>query len=275
MDVGMRAVLGTFDGVHIGHRALFYAAKRAGERDFLPVCAVVITRGSSRICSDAERDRRLLAAGADRIITFSLDEVRGLSCDEFGSLLRVLGVRACVCGENFTFGYGRAGNAQTLSSLFPTETVQSVMYDSLPVSSTRIRESVESGDVTRAARLLGTPFSYEGKVRHGRAIGHTMGFPTANISIDEKTVCPADGVYTARVKTGRRAYPALVNVGSRPTVGGHERRIECYLDGFSGDLYGKSVKIYFLRYLRAEKHFSSTEELKRQIESDMNSLKCN
>ena len=206
-----RAVLGTFDGMHTGHRALFARAKALCAEDGLALGAVVIERESGvRLCSLDERLALIRSCGADFVFLFRLQQIRGLSCGDFARRLREdCRVRACVCGYNFRFGKDRAGGPEALNTEFPVVVLPAVMAEDGPVSSTRIKEYLESGQAREAAALLGRPYAMAGEVEHGRALGGTLGFPTANVRFPAGLVLPAKGVYVTSVRIlGAPAAPA-------------------------------------------------------------------
>ena len=206
-----RAVLGTFDGMHTGHRALFARAKALCAEDGLALGAVVIERESGvRLCSLDERLALIRSCGADFVFLFRLQQIRGLSCGDFARRLREdCRVRACVCGYNFRFGKDRAGGPEALNTEFPVVVLPAVMAEDGPVSSTRIKEYLESGQARKAAALLGRPYAMAGEVEHGRALGGTLGFPTANVRFPAGLVLPAKGVYVTSVRIlGAPAVPA-------------------------------------------------------------------
>ena len=213
-----RAVLGTFDGMHTGHRALFARAKALCAEDGLALGAVVIERESGvRLCSLDERLALIRSCGADFVFLFRLQQIRGLSCGDFARRLREdCRVRACVCGYNFRFGKDRAGGPEALNTEFPVVVLPAVMAEDGPVSSTRIKEYLESGQAREAAALLGRPYAMAGEVEHGRALGGTLGFPTANVRFPAGLVLPAKGVYVTSVRIlGAPAAPAAEASPSR------------------------------------------------------------
>lgn len=264
-----RAVLGTFDGVHAGHRALFARARALRAADGLPVLAVVIDRGGARLTTPGEREQLLTQAGADATAVFSLDAIRDLAGARFIELLRdEYGVCACVCGYDFTFGARRSGNADALRALIDTEVVDAVVIDGAPVSSTRVRSLLSQGKAADAARLLGRPFRICGTVVHGRALGRTLGFPTANIPLGAELVEPAHGVYAARVACGGAVYPAVTNIGTRPTVSGEGVSVESWLLGFDGDLYGQNITVDLIGFLRPEQKFPDVGALRAAVHAD-------
>jgi len=264
-----RAVaIGTFDGVHLGHRRVLEAAVAAG---LMPT--VVTFDPHPRIAFGYEVElltplRRRLEligdAGIEEtlVVEFDLDLAR-LQPEEFAErVLASIGTEVVVAGADFRFGQGRAGDLDLLRTLgFDARTVPLVES----VSSSRIRELLRAGEIERAAGLLGRPPEVEGTVVGGDARGGTLGFPTANLRLEPDLLVPAYGIY-AGAADGRRA---AVSIGTNPHYGGAERRVEAYLLDFEGDLYGRRLVVQLWRRLRDEQSFGSEEELVAQIARDV------
>ncbi len=264
-----RAVaIGTFDGVHLGHRRVLRAAVDAG------LVATVVTFSPHprtalgnrvELLASLERRLELLAeAGIEEtlVLEFTLDLAR-LEPEDFASrVLAPIGTRVVVAGDSFRFGRARAGDLGLLRELgFEVRPVPLVEG----VSSSNIRKLLRAGDVERAARLLGRPAEIEGTVVTGDARGGTLGFPTANLAADPELLIPALGIY-AGFAAGRRA---AVSIGTNPHYGGEELRIEAFLLDFAGDLYGRRLVVELWRRLRDERAFASEEELVAQIAHDV------
>jgi riboflavin kinase / FMN adenylyltransferase len=264
-----RAVaVGTFDGVHLGHRRVLEAALAA---DLTPT--VVTFDPHPRIALGyevqllASLGRRLelideLGIQDALVVEFDL-ELAQLGPEEFAdAVLRPIGTQVVVAGANFRFGRGRSGDLALLERLgFDVRPVPLVEG----VSSTRIRDLVRAGDVDQAAGLLGRPPEVEGTVVAGDARGGTLGFPTANLRLDPELLVPAYGIY-AGAADGHRA---AISIGTNPHYGGEERRIEAHLLDFEGDLYGRRLLIQLWRRLRDEQAFASEQELIAQIARDV------
>ena len=266
---GRRAVaIGTFDGVHLGHRQVLAAAVAAGLSP-----TVVTFDPHPRIAFGYEvellttLDRRLELigeAGIEEVLVIDFDlELAQLEPEAFvDAFLRPLGTEVVVAGADFRFGRGRSGDLALLGRLgFDVRTVPLVEG----VSSSRIRDLLRAGEMERAARLLGRPPEIEGVVVAGDARGGTLGFPTANLRVDPELLVPAHGIY-AGAADGRRAD---ISIGTNPHYGGEERRVEAFLLDFSGDLYGRRLVLELWRRLRDEAVFASEEELVAQIERDV------
>lgn len=269
-------VLGCFDGVHIAHSRLIEEGRRlARERE--TALAVWTLRGLSKsghcLLTDTEEKLRLFEAlGADAVFISDYEEIRQLSPEQFVHDILICGIGAdtVVCGYNFTFGLGAVGNSELLSALM-TECGRSctvlpaVTVDGFPVSSTEIRRLLAEGDVARAARLLGRPYSLCGEVVHGRRNGRALGFPTANLSVGASFCIPKNGVYLTSFSVGGQSYPSVTNVGTNPTLGGNAVTVETYILDFSGDIYGEPARVTFISRDRDELCFSGTDELRAAI----------
>ncbi len=270
-----RAVaIGTFDGVHRGHRAVVRAATAAGLRPgvvtFDPHPRAVLGYDVHLLAPLGRRLELLGEDGPEDILVVEFTaEVARRSPEEFAeSVLRPFGARVVVAGEGFRFGAGRRGDLDLLETLgFDVRRVPIIAG----VSSTRIREFLASGAVRDAAVLLGRPPEVEGTVVAGDQRGGTLGYPTANLAVAANLTVPGHGIYAGRalVGGGERAYRTAVSIGVNPHYGGVERRIEAFLLGFTGDLYGERLRIELWERLRDERAFASEADLVAQIERDV------
>ncbi len=270
--------LGYFDGGHTGHRALLRETiKRAAAYE----CDSAVfsfpslpTKGGELLSSLDGRLAFFEEMGIGTVILAAFDEVRTMSAEAFVSdiLKERCAARLAVCGFNYRFGHGASGDGDTLCRLLPESVVlPPTLFDGAPVSASRIRTALSNGDMEAASKMLGRPYTVKGKVTHGKAMGATLGFPTANIR--PETLLPRLGVYKTEVKVDGVSYAGLSDVGVRPTVeGGGEVRVETFLPHFSGDLYGATLSVSFLSFLREEKRFASTDELAAQIRRDLEAL---
>jgi riboflavin kinase / FMN adenylyltransferase len=284
--------LGNFDGVHLGHQAVVRRAVEEGSRrgakvvaaTFDPHPRAVLAPGSEpRLLTTLEmRREELLGYGVDEVWAIRFDEALSRkSPEEFvrDVLVGEIGAAAVVVGENFRFGHRAAGDFRELERLmrgFGGEAYAVPVRSEggeAPISSTRIRRLVGEGEVAEAARLLGRPYVLRGDVVVGDKRGRTIGFPTANVVADPALVVPARGVYAGFVRVGKDTYAACTNIGVAPTFERRESRVEVYLLGFEGDLYGREVDVSFLERIREEKRFSGVEELKTQISRDVEAAK--
>jgi riboflavin kinase/FMN adenylyltransferase len=263
--------IGTFDGVHLGHREVIRGADTVLTFDPHPL-AVIHPEATPKLISTFPVKRDLIASlGVAEMVVIPFD--RGFSeqsAEEFVHevLIARLGAQRVSVGENFRFGKGAKGTAEFLDSHdeFETRVVALVEVEGETVSSSHIRGLIAAGDVGGAARFLGEPFLFEGEVVTGDRRGRELGVPTANLVPDDAYVAPGHGVYAA-VADG---YQAAVNVGVRPTFeSGRGLLVEAHLIGFEGDLYGKQLRIAFLERMRGEKRFDSVEALVEQMHADI------
>jgi riboflavin kinase / FMN adenylyltransferase len=262
------AALGTFDGVHLGHRRVIDAALAAGPEPtvvtFDPHPRTALGNRVELLTSLERRLELLDALGVETtlIVEFTLDVAR-LEPQEFAQeVLRAIGAEVVVAGQDFQFGRGRSGDLELLKRL-GFETVPVPILEG--VSSSRIRELVAEGDVAGAAKLLGRPVEVEGIVVTGEARGGTLGFPTANLDIRPELLVPTNGIYAGAAGDHR----AAVSIGTNPHYGGRERRVEAHLLDFDGDLYGERFVVELWQRLRDEAAFDSEEELIAQIAKDV------
>ena len=269
-----RAVaIGTFDGVHRGHRSVLRAAIDSGLEPTVitldPHPRIVLGNRVDLI-STLERRLELLAeAGvADTLVAAFTPEFMRLSPDEFiATYLTSIGAEAVAVGEDFRFGHRRTGSLETLDAagleLLAVTEVEGV-------SSSAVRDAVRDGDLAGAAAMLGRPFELDGTVVAGDQRGGTLGYPTANIAMDPQLLCPRYGIYAGEA-LGHRA---AVSIGTNPHYGGTERRIEPYLLDFDGDLYGKRLVVELWARLRDEEVFESEEALIAQIARDVEATRA-
>jgi riboflavin kinase/FMN adenylyltransferase len=269
LDRQPRAVaVGTFDGVHLGHRAVVRAAVDTGLAPtvvtFDPHPRVALGNLVGLITTLERRLELLADAGAETTLVAGFTpELMRLEPEEFAELyLRAIGAEVIVAGEDFRFGARRRGDLEVLERLgFEVAPVAEVEN----VSSTSIRHVLVAGDVVEAATMLGRPYELDGTVVAGDQRGGTLGYPTANLAIDPQLVCPRYGIYAGRALGHRTA----VSIGTNPHYGGTERRIEPYLLDFEGDLYGRRLVVELWQRLRDEAAFQSEAELVEQIGRDV------
>jgi riboflavin kinase / FMN adenylyltransferase len=269
LEPAERAVaIGTFDGVHRGHRAAIEAAVASGLRSavvtFTPHPRTVLGYAVQLISSLERRIELIDAIGPDDLIVLEFTpELARREPEEFvAEVLDPLGTRIVVAAESFRFGKGRRGDLALLRER-GLEVKEVPLVEG--VSSTRIRELLREGDVAAAARLLGRPPELEGPVVGGDQRGGTLGFPTANLAPDPVLLVPAHGIY-AGAALGHRA---AISIGVNPHYGGRERRVEAFLLDFHDDLYGRTLRIELWKKLREERAFASEEDLIRQISRDV------
>lgn len=276
--------IGKFDGVHIGHRRLFDAVLAEKKNGYL-ACVLSFRakpeEGKNVIYTKEEQ--RLLCAdlGIDVLAEYTLDEaLRSLSAEQFVAevLCKELNAKVIVTGEDFRFGKGRLGDTALLRNLgnvygYRSISVPKVENDGLRISSTKIRELLSAGAMEEANTFLGHPYFIYAEVVHGRQLGRALGFPTINMLPPAEKLLPAYGVYVTQTKIEEVWYSGITNIGLRPTVdSGNRVSVEMHLAGYKGNLYGKTLETRFLKYLRPEQKFESTEALKQAIQKDMKKL---
>ena len=291
LDPGPRVIaLGTFDGVHLGHRRLIHEARERAEElgaistvaTFEPMPSEILRPGQvARRLSDIDRRAELIAEeGVDELLVIAFThELSLLSPAAFAEqvLVAQAGAVHVVVGENYRFGHAAEGDADALIALgeklgFGVTSVSLVTADGERVSSSWIRELVRQGEVMHATRLLGRPPWLDGTVVRGFARGRALGVPTANLRWAPGRVVPAPGIYAGFgvLGPGEERYPAAISVGGNPTFGDVEGTVvEAYLIGFEGDAYDRPMRVEFTRFLRHELAFESVEELVEQMWRDI------
>lgn len=283
---GCVLAIGLFDGVHLGHRELIKKAKEAADAEGLPL-GIFTFKGEDGYKSDpeillptADKCRVLEGLGADFTVLADFGAVCDLTAEEFAGdvLVGELGARICVVGYNFRFAKGASATADTLESLMAASgrrviTVEEYREDGREVSSSYVKSLIRSGKVADAARILGAPYSVSGRVEHGRGFGRVLGFPTVNTAFAKGAVIPKEGVYHTEISVGDACYTALTNVGGCPTFGEREVHLESFILDFNSEIYDAEIKIYFLEFIRDEIRFNNAEELKMQINVDINTIK--
>lgn len=275
--------IGNFDGMHLGHRAIIEQLVRRSQALGVKPTAVIFEpspleffmRGvpPARLMSLRDKCRALAAAGAEQVLVARFDRpFSQLAPEAFIEQLLVkgLGARHVLVGDDFRFGRKRAGDIETLAGAskrydFELADVPTVELDGQRVSSTRVRDALAKHDLQLAQRLLGSPYAISGRVRHGRKLGRTLGFPTVNLALWRRA-SPVSGVYVVRVHGV--GYGAA-SVGTRPTVRGVEPLLEVHLLDFDGDLYGTHIEVEFLHRLRGEEAFPDVNIMREQIQNDV------
>ena len=283
---GCVATVGNFDGVHLGHQAVL--GQLAEKADELGLPLVVITfepqpqeyfrpdAAPPRLTRLREKVQALRRYAVDRVLVLRFDaRFAAQAPDEFIDrvLVNGLGVRYLVIGDDFRFGRQRAGDFSMLCAAgeqhgFEVVNMHTFSLDSARVSSTRVREALDAGDLNAAEKLLGRPYRMSGRVAHGDEKGRTIGFPTANIHLHRKAT-PLRGVFAVELYgVHGEPLPGVANLGTRPTVCGMRTLLEVHLFDFERDIYGAHVHVEFLHKLRDEQRFDSFEALKQQIHTD-------
>jgi riboflavin kinase/FMN adenylyltransferase len=236
--------------------------------------------GNPQILSSIqEKAQRVLDSGIDVVLVLAFtEEISQYSASEFIEriLCERIGVKSIVVGYDHRFGKNREGRFENLTALsahygFTVLEIAAHEIDDIAISSTRIRRFLSEGDLERANDLLGYYYPLSGEVIHGQKRGRTIGFPTANIQLDEPhKLVPPNGVYAATVTIGLVTYPVVMNIGVRPTVNGTEKSIEAHIIGLDQDLYNQRIQVNLRFYLRKERKFANLELLKEQIQNDVN-----
>lgn len=274
--------LGFFDGIHIGHALLLSACRElaqqrgcaAGVVTFGTHPDALVQQSAPRLINTPQDRERLLREKfhMDSVVTLPFDEqMRTMPWEAFLAMLRRdYGAAGFVCGEDFRFGHKGAGNAPLLSAYcgdlrIPCAVIPEQTIDGIRVSSTYIRSQIETGDMATAVRFLGHPHYLTGTVVHGRKLGRRLGIPTANLRLPEGIAVPKFGVYACRAWIDGEAYPAVTNIGTRPTVEGHHITVEPWILDYTGDLYDREITLEFHYFIRPEQKFPTLEDLQAEI----------
>ena len=279
--------IGTFDGVHLGHQKIVERVVTTARQEgllatvftFFPHPRMVVQhdKGLKLIHTLEEKKQLLQQLGVDLLVVQPFNEAFAqLSAEEFVSTILVqrLNVKKVIIGYDHRFGRNRTANIDDMRLFgekygFAVEEISVQEVDEVSVSSTKIREALNKGDVTTAEHYLGTPYSLTGRVIHGLKLGRTLGYPTANIQVTEDyKLIPKDGVYAVySYIDGRKVY-GMMSIGKNPTIEGKGASIEVYFFDFNGNLYDQKLTIEFVQYLREEQKFATIDLLKKQLQDD-------
>lgn len=274
--------LGFFDGVHLGHGALLRACRELADQTGSKAGVVtfsnhpdelVFGKAPGLINTPQDRDRLLKGRfSMDTVVTLPFDRaMMTMPWEDFYRMLRQdYGAAGIVCGEDFRFGSGGKGSGQKLTEVctadgIPCVVVPQMHLDQEVISSTYIRTLMEQGRMEEAVRFLGHPHILTGRVVHGLQIGRTIGVPTANLKLPEGLIVPKFGVYICLAVIDGKQYPAVTNIGTRPTVHGHGVTVEPWILDFTGDLYGREIMLEFYKFLRPEIQFETLAALQEEI----------
>ena len=277
--------IGKFDGIHLGHQALIHKITEQKEKGFLATVFTFDTSASAyfggetgELTTRTEKRQIFERMGVDVLIEFPLNPVTAATMPEEFVHRYLAGQMqaAYICaGPDLSFGKNGAGNYGLLERLalehgYQVELIDKVTVDGEEVSSSRVREAVRQGQMEAAARMLGEAYSVTGTVEHGRMLGRRIGMPTANLIPEADKLLPPNGVYYSRVRAAEKYYAGITNVGCKPTVS-EERRmgVETYLYDFTGDIYGRDIRVELLAFRRQEMKFDSVEKLKAQMLQDI------
>jgi len=279
--------IGKFDGVHLGHQLLIEKIKEASKKRFLQ--SVIFTfnpspesffsgRAMQELTTVSEKRKFFERIGIDVLIEFPINKETAQTPPEVfieKYLYDQMRASYIAAGSDLSFGDKGLGDAKLLCSLvdeygYVCEIIDKVTFDGEEISSTRIREAVKQGDMKLANALLGNPYRVTGVVSHGRRLGHTFGMPTANVIVAPDKLVGPKGVYISRVTTSKGIYNSISNLGVKPTVSEDELLcIESYIYDFDEDIYGKYIEVELLEYSRPEYKFNSLDELKAQMQKDI------
>ena len=282
--------IGVFDGVHMGHQEVINQVKTIALSSKSLSCLITFTEHPRAVLSSnsdikyitaSEKKVSLLkSSGLDLVIplTFDLD-LSKLRAGEFCQLLRDrLRMSKLIIGHDFVMGFQREGTPDVLKSIgaelgFSVEIVEQVSTSGNRISSTAIRQAITSSEVGKAAKYLGRLFSLDGTVVTGDGTGKSLGFPTANISVNESRLIPGDGVYATWAYINKKKYLSATSIGTKPTFNGSNRLIEVYLIDFDGDIYGDNMEIEFFDRIRDQMKFDSKEQLIEKMNEDIIKVK--
>jgi len=287
---GIVIALGTFDGIHIGHQKIISRAVNLAKQingtsvvftfSNHPLSVVAPQRCPLQLVTEDYKAELIQELGVDVLLTIPFTpQFLKISALQFIDLaMKNLSPKHIVVGPNYFFGYKRSGTPQFLEQagaqhgfnveIHPTVYVNDT--NDMIVSSTLIRQMIVAGNIDQAAQLLGRPVKVKGIVIHGAKRGRALGYPTINLSIAKQLILPADGVYAVSLSIGNIEYNGIANIGNNPTFNGIDRCLEVHILDYSGDLYGQSVIVSFLKYIRGQITFPGPAELKLQICHDIN-----
>ncbi|QJA09054.1 bifunctional riboflavin kinase/FAD synthetase [Romboutsia sp. CE17] len=278
--------IGKFDGLHNGHKVLIKKAVESSKKRRIK--SVVFTFANhpanyfnnhsvKNIITDKDKMKKLNHLGIDIVVNIPFDEkMTNISADDFARkiLKEKLRAKKVIVGHDFTFARNKEGNAKLLKLLgakynFKVEVVKPVKINNIRVSSTYIRNLIAEGSVNKVKEYLGRNYQLEGKVIKCKQLGRTIGFPTANMKIENEMLVPKCGIYATKVYLNGKTYFGATNIGYNPTVEGKDLSVETNILDFNEDIYGKTIKLEFLERIRDEKKFYSLEELKSQLKIDI------
>lgn len=277
--------LGSFDGLHLGHLSLVRKVKElASEHNGKSI--VFTFKNHPRTVINSDLKLELIMNNKEKVDVLLHENIDVLAFKEFNKeimemepenfiewLCQSYSVKGIVVGFNFKFGYKNLGDIELLERFqekynYKLYVMEPYIYENEVVSSTRIRKEITEGDIAIANKMLSRPYSISGTVIHGKKLGRTMGFPTANLSVDKNKLIPKVGVYFTNVLFENKKYKGITSVGNNPTVNGKELTIETYILDFDKYIYDEEITISFIEKIRDEKKFNNMEELALQLESD-------
>lgn len=279
--------IGKFDGIHKGHEVLIEKAVDYSKKEKLT--SIVFTFKNSpisyfsnimtrEIITKVEKMNKLESLGVEVIIDIPFNkDMAEISAEDFVKeiLVNKLGVKKLIIGHDFAFAKNREGTPTVLKLLgkkygFDVEVIAPVVINKIRVSSTHVKDLIYAGRVDEVKKYLGRNYTIEGMVIHARQLGRTLGFPTANLKLQENLIIPKRGIYATKVHIGDEVYVGATNIGYNPTVNGEKMSVETNILQFDKDIYGKTIKLEFLERIRDEKKFKDLNELKKQLKMDTN-----
>jgi riboflavin kinase/FMN adenylyltransferase len=288
---GCVLTIGNFDGVHLGHQAVLQKVQAIAAQLKLPSCVMVFepqplelfagSAAPARLSRFREKYIDLARLGIDRLLCVAFNpRFAAMQPQAFIEqlLLKQLGSQQLIVGDDFRFGNNRAGDIAMLAAAaeryqFGLTSTSSLKLGQQRVSSTLIRQALQQDDLAGAAAMLGRPFSLTGRVRHGRKLGRSLGFPTANVWLYRRKL-PVRGVYAITAETKYGCFQGVANIGNRPTVQGQREQLEAHLFNFKSDLYGSQIAVTLQHKLRSEQRFVDLSALQHQITADMHAAKA-
>ena len=282
--------IGTFDGVHLGHKVILDRLHKIAKKTKYKSILLTFFPHPRHVLQKDDQEMKLINTLNERQELLKKAELDNLIMHQFTKkfsriksanfvrdiLVEKLNVHTLVIGYDHHFGRNREGSIPELKVLaelydFNIEMISPQLFQDVTVSSTKIRQLLEKGKIEKANHYLGYDFFINGEVVKGNGIGNTIGFPTANILIKNKwKLFPADGVYAVKVNINNRSLKGMINIGKKPTVGGKDKSLEVHIFDFSNNIYGKEIKVRFIRRIRDEKRFEDLEGLKKQLFIDKN-----
>ena len=280
--------IGTFDGVHLGHQKILSRLKELKEKTGLKTVVLTFEPHPRKVLFPEQKDLKLITLIDEKLellskygvdVTVVYPFTKGFSetgtpfyIDEI--LLKSLHVKHLVIGYDHKFGKNRSGDIGTLKKLaangaFLVEEIDAIDIDHIAISSSKIRKALEEGNIELASEFLGHPFSLKGTVVKGKQLGRTLGYPTANIKLEEEKIVPKIGVYFVEVEVGGVDYHGMMSIGKNPTTDTDDTvKLEVHIFDFNTDIYNKAIKLNFVKRLRDEKKFANLTELKKELDRD-------
>ena len=274
--------IGAFDGVHLAHQQLFRKTRDLNKKfdivtfDVLP--KIYFNDSLKPIVSNKERNEIFQSFSPQNLIHLNFDQFNKISSEDFSKFLdENLGIKKIVIGKDFKFGNNRSGDVNFLIDYFGENNVyllDDFLINNEKVSSTKLRYYLSTGEIDKANNLLGRDFSLSGNVIQGKQLGRELGFPTANLLLDEDVFLPTFGVYYGVIDVDTKKFNCIINIGLNPTVDTEDSvKIEAHILDFGDDIYQKDIKLFLKNFIRNEKKFNNIDELKNQIMKDIDSAK--